>query len=170
MRVSGALGDNFASHRPAATGVASELSGKDYAIEMARAVLPALNIDRNSDTALLRHSGANGTPGPAPALAPCVGLPASRSLRRGKKLSGETSPTMHSVYIAGRHTTVRLEPVIWETLRGIARQQGVAVHDLITVINQNRIASSLTSAIRAYVVIYLVAQALPDALPAHLFS
>jgi len=54
----------------------------------------------------------------------------------------------HNVYVDGHRTTVRLEPVIWETLRGIARQQGVTVNDIVSAINRDRITSSgLTSAI-----------------------
>ena len=76
----------------------------------------------------------------------------------------------HTIFVDGNRTTVRLEPVIWDALREIARQQGASVHDLVSAINRRGLASSLTSAIRAYVVAYLLAQALPGAPPANLFQ
>jgi len=74
---------------------------------------------------------------------------------------------MHNVVVDGRRTTVRLEPVIWDALRDIARQKEVTVHDLVSDVNRRRTASSLSSGIRAYVVIYLSA-GLRDALSARL--
>jgi predicted DNA-binding ribbon-helix-helix protein len=71
------------------------------------------------------------------------------------------------IYVDGHRTSVRLEAVFWETLRGIARQQDVSVHYLVSVINRNRVASSLTSAIRTYVVTYLIAQGPDEGLLSH---
>jgi predicted DNA-binding ribbon-helix-helix protein len=73
-------------------------------------------------------------------------------------MSGATSLISRRVYVDGHRTSVRLETVFWETLRGIASQQNVSVYHLVSVINRNRIATSLTSAIRTYVVTYLLAQ------------
>lgn len=69
--------------------------------------------------------------------------------------SFRSSLVMHNVIIDGRRTTVRVEPVMWDTLRGIARQQKVTLNDLVSDINRRRTDSGLTSAIRVYVVIYL---------------
>jgi predicted DNA-binding ribbon-helix-helix protein len=74
---------------------------------------------------------------------------------------GPSSLVMHNLVVDGHRTTVRLEPVIWDALRDIARQQEVTVHDLVSAINRRRIASSLSSAIRAYVVVYLSARLRP---------
>jgi len=82
---------------------------------------------------------------------------------------GETSLISRHIYVDGHRTSVRLEAVFWETLRAIARRQNVSVHHLVSVINRNRIRSSLTSAIRIYVVTYLIAQAPTEGLPSHLF-
>jgi predicted DNA-binding ribbon-helix-helix protein len=64
---------------------------------------------------------------------------------------------MHNVVVAGHRTSVRIEPAIWEALKGIARQQGVTLHELVSDIDRARPASSLSSAIRAFVVIQLSA-------------
>ena len=75
----------------------------------------------------------------------------------------------HNVYVAGHRTSVRLEPVIWRALQDIARQQKVTVHDLVSDIDRRRtVSGGLSSAIRAYVVVYLsggVARALST--PSH---
>lgn len=64
---------------------------------------------------------------------------------------------MHNIVVAGRRTSIRIEPAIWEALKSIARQQGVSVHELVSDIDRARPASSLSSAIRAFVVVQLSA-------------
>jgi predicted DNA-binding ribbon-helix-helix protein len=61
----------------------------------------------------------------------------------------------HNVYVAGKRTSVRLEPVIWDALQGIASRQEIGLHDLVSEIDRRRTAQNLSSAIRAYVVGYL---------------
>jgi predicted DNA-binding ribbon-helix-helix protein len=67
----------------------------------------------------------------------------------------EPSPsalTIRNIVVAGHRTSVRLEPLMWEALRDIARLQGVGLNDLVTEIDRRRQASSLTAAIRVYIV------------------
>jgi len=71
---------------------------------------------------------------------------------------------MHNVYVAGHRTNVRLEPIIWDTLQGVARQKEITVHDLVSEIDRQRTVGTLSSAIRAYVVAYLLSR-LPEDLP-----
>ena len=59
---------------------------------------------------------------------------------------------IHNVVVAGRRTSVRLEPAMWEALHDVARRLGVTIHDLVTRIDRERSASSLTAAIRVYIV------------------
>src|SRR3954468_21653131 len=69
----------------------------------------------------------------------------------------EKSPSslvIHNVVVSGRRTSVRLEPVMWEALQDIARRQERTVHDLVTQIDRERTASSLTAAIRVYIVAF----------------
>jgi predicted DNA-binding ribbon-helix-helix protein len=63
-----------------------------------------------------------------------------------------TSLTIRNVVVAGHRTSVRLEPVMWEALREIARGREMAVNDLVTEIDRSRGAPSLTAAIRVYIV------------------
>jgi predicted DNA-binding ribbon-helix-helix protein len=62
-----------------------------------------------------------------------------------------SSLAIHNVVVAGRRTSVRLEPVMWEALQDIARQRKVTTNDLVTVIAAQQTASSLTAAIRVYI-------------------
>lgn len=80
--------------------------------------------------------------------------------------SSSSSLAIHNVVVAGHRTSVRLEPVMWEALRDIARQRRVSVHDLVTAIDRQRRESSLTAAIRVYIVNYYRAAAVLSGQPA----
>jgi predicted DNA-binding ribbon-helix-helix protein len=71
-----------------------------------------------------------------------------------------SSLVIHNVVVGGRRTSVRLEPVMWDALRDIARRQGMTIHDLVTDIERERTASSLTAAIRVHIVDFYRAAAL----------
>lgn len=77
------------------------------------------------------------------------GLPRRSPRDRDKSLS---SLVIRNVVVAGRRTSVRLEPVMWEALQDIARRQERTIHDVVTQIDRERTASSLTAAIRIYIV------------------
>ena len=58
-----------------------------------------------------------------------------------------------NVFLDDHKTTVRLEPVMWEALEGIARHQGMTRQDVIRQIDLHRgYGEGLTSAIRIYIV------------------
>jgi predicted DNA-binding ribbon-helix-helix protein len=59
---------------------------------------------------------------------------------------------MRNIVVAGHRTSVRLEPIMWDALCDIAQRRGVSVNDLVTEIDQQRNASSLTPGIRVYIV------------------
>jgi predicted DNA-binding ribbon-helix-helix protein len=63
-----------------------------------------------------------------------------------------SSLVIRNVIVAGRRTSVRLEPMMWDALHDIARRMGVPIHDVVTQIDHHRTASSLTAAIRVYIV------------------
>jgi predicted DNA-binding ribbon-helix-helix protein len=62
------------------------------------------------------------------------------------------SLTIRNVVVAGHRTSVRLEPVMWEALRDIARRRDMPLNHLVTEIARRRTAPSLTAAIRVYIV------------------
>ena len=69
-----------------------------------------------------------------------------------KRISPSSSLVIHNVVVAGHRTSVRLEPTMWEALREIARQRDTNLNELVTEIDRRRDASSLTAAIRVYIV------------------
>ncbi len=87
-----------------------------------------------------------------------AGLP--RRLRRTHD-NAPSSLVIHNVVVGAHRTSVRLEPVMWDALQDIANQQHVTVHDLVTDIDRERSASSLTAAIRVYIVDFYRSAALP---------
>ena len=72
---------------------------------------------------------------------------------------GPSSLVIRNVVVAGHRTSVRLEPVMWEALADIAGRRGRTVNELVTEIDRDRSASSLTAAIRVYIVDYYRAAA-----------
>ena len=102
-------------------------------------------------------------PAPANPAASALG-PVFRRRSHDERDGGRSSLLMHNLVVDGHRTTVRLEPVIWDALLDIARDQEVTVHALVSAINRRRTASSLSSAIRAHVVVYL-STGLRDAAP-----
>jgi predicted DNA-binding ribbon-helix-helix protein len=69
---------------------------------------------------------------------------------------GAPTSSLHQFYLAigGRRTSVRLEPEMWNAFHEIATEQGKTVNTVATEIDNLRIASTLTSAIRLYIVRY----------------
>jgi len=65
--------------------------------------------------------------------------------------SGSTL-VIRNIVVGGRRTSVRLEPTMWEALREISRRREMSLHALVTEIDRERTASSLTAAIRVYIV------------------
>lgn len=62
------------------------------------------------------------------------------------------SQNIHNIVVAGRRTSVRLEPAMWEALRKIAGRQGRSIHEIATEIRRERPITKLTAAIRGYIV------------------
>ena len=72
--------------------------------------------------------------------------------RTRKRHRDETSLRIRNVVVAGHRTSVRLEPLMWDSLQEIAMEQGLNVNQLVTQIKRSAGRSSLTSAIRVYIV------------------
>lgn len=59
-----------------------------------------------------------------------------------------------NVTVGNHRTSIRLEPAMWEALHQICRREGKTLHELVTEIERERAQSSLTAAIRVYVMTY----------------
>jgi predicted DNA-binding ribbon-helix-helix protein len=64
-----------------------------------------------------------------------------------------------NVTVAGRRTSMRLEPPMWEALQQICLREGKLLNELVTEIDRQRSESSLTAAIRVYLLRYFLAAA-----------
>ena len=56
-------------------------------------------------------------------------------------------------------TSMRLEPAMWEALQQICRREDKSLNELVTEIDRQRVESSLTAAIRVYLLRYFCAAA-----------
>lgn len=82
----------------------------------------------------------------------------------------ERSPERHdgstlvnrNVIVERRRTSLRLEPAMWDALAEICRCEEISLHDLCTLIDRRRHASSLTAAIRVFILAYFRAAATED--------
>ena len=68
--------------------------------------------------------------------------------------AGESTLVLGNVVVAGHRTSVRLEPAIWEALEEIVQRESKNLNELVTEIDRTRSESSLTAAIRVFVVRY----------------
>ena len=59
-----------------------------------------------------------------------------------------------SLVVAGRYTSICLEEAFWNALNEIAALKDVRVQDLVSVIDQERHNSNLSSAIRLFILAY----------------
>ena len=59
-----------------------------------------------------------------------------------------------NVTIAGRRTSVRLEPFMWQCLDDICTRENLTPHQFCTEVDRHRRASSLTAAIRVAILAY----------------
>lgn len=64
-----------------------------------------------------------------------------------------------NVTVAGHRTSIRLEPVMWEALHQVCRRERKTLNQLVTEIDRNRAESSLTAAIRVFLLRYFSAAA-----------
>ena len=79
-------------------------------------------------------------------------VPPRRTAPPLRKQHTGSSLVIRNVVVGGHRTSVRLEPTMWDALADIARHSRKSLHQLVTEIEQSRTASSLTAAIRVFIV------------------
>ncbi len=80
-------------------------------------------------------------------------------LAEGRAVPGASTLVNRNVTIGGRRTSLRLEPAMWDALGEICRREEMSQHELCAMIDERRRASSLTAAIRVFIVNYFRAAA-----------
>ena len=69
--------------------------------------------------------------------------------------SRRSSLVSRNVSINGHRTSIRLEPEMWQALRDIATRERCTIHAICTLVAmRKRATSSLTAAIRVFVMLY----------------
>jgi predicted DNA-binding ribbon-helix-helix protein len=59
-----------------------------------------------------------------------------------------------NVTVAGRRTSLRMEPEMWDALQEAATREGLSLHDFCTAVAKRRGAYSMTAAIRVHLLDY----------------
>jgi predicted DNA-binding ribbon-helix-helix protein len=65
-----------------------------------------------------------------------------------------TTLRSRNIIVDTHRTSMRLEPEMWEGLTDIARRERITINELCSRVNARRRQSSLTSAIRVYILAY----------------
>lgn len=71
-------------------------------------------------------------------------------------------PVCRNVQLADRRTSVRMEPVMWNSLQDIGLREGLSVNEICSNIDQIRGPLGLTQAIRVFIVGYYRAPGKPE--------
>jgi predicted DNA-binding ribbon-helix-helix protein len=84
------------------------------------------------------------------------GCACRHSLKLNPAFDPSMSTTLQSrnVLIDRHRTSMRLEPEMWEALSDIARREGLSINHLCSRVSLGRKQSSLTSAMRVFVLAY----------------
>jgi predicted DNA-binding ribbon-helix-helix protein len=80
-------------------------------------------------------------------------------LAESRAAPGVSTLVNRNVTIGRRRTSLRLEPAMWDALGEICRREEMSQHQLCAMIDERRRASSLTAAIRVFIVNYFRAAA-----------
>jgi predicted DNA-binding ribbon-helix-helix protein len=67
---------------------------------------------------------------------------------------GTSTLVNRNVFVGTRRTSLRLEPAMWDALMEICRREEMTIHQLCALVDERRRASSLTAAIRVFIVTY----------------
>lgn len=65
-----------------------------------------------------------------------------------------SSLVSRNVTVAGKRTSVRLEPEMWRALEEICRRESTSINAFCTEVGRKNRPSSFTSALRAEIVLY----------------
>ncbi len=94
-----------------------------------------------------------------------MGLLGEKSSKKANSVDGNVRSTLVSrnVTVYGRRTSIRLEPEMWEALKDVAKKERCSVHNLCTLVFLRKNGdTSLTAAIRVFLMLYFKAAATED--------
>ncbi len=80
-----------------------------------------------------------------------------------EETGSRTTLISKNVTVGGRRTSIRLEPEMWMAIREISIREKCTIHDICTLVNiRKRPGTSLTAAIRSFLMLYFRAAATED--------
>ncbi len=94
-----------------------------------------------------------------------MGLLGEKSSKKANSVDCNVRSTLVSrnVTVYGRRTSIRLEPEMWEALKDVAKKERCSVHNLCTLVFLRKNGdTSLTAAIRVFLMLYFKAAATED--------
>ncbi len=59
-----------------------------------------------------------------------------------------------NIAVSGRRTSIRIEDELWSAANELCMREGMTLHELCTLIDQYRGVSSLTAALRVFLIVY----------------
>lgn len=59
-----------------------------------------------------------------------------------------------NITVAGRRTSMRLEPEMWDAFDEVCRRESKTIHEICTLVNTHKGRSSLTAALRVFILSY----------------
>jgi predicted DNA-binding ribbon-helix-helix protein len=77
--------------------------------------------------------------------------PSPPAVPRGRR---DSTLLNRNIWIGRRRTSLRLEPAMWQALEEVAATSGLTIHQLCTMIDERRRESSLTAAVRVFLLLY----------------
>lgn len=63
---------------------------------------------------------------------------------------------LHNIRVAGRRTSIRLEPEMWAALDVICAREKMTHHDFVTAVARKRESGGLTARIRVAILAYFM--------------
>jgi predicted DNA-binding ribbon-helix-helix protein len=75
---------------------------------------------------------------------------------------GPSTLVNRNVFIGRHRTSIRLEPAMWDSLAEICSREDMSLHEVCSLIDARRQASSLTAAIRVFTLTYFRVAATED--------
>lgn len=70
----------------------------------------------------------------------------------------DQTPVCRNIYVSGRRTSVRMEPVMWQSLDEIRERENMTLNQLCGLIDSVRGQAGLTAALRIFIISYFRAQ------------
>lgn len=82
-------------------------------------------------------------------------------MTNGREKNNQAHLVCRNVTVNGRRTSLRMEPLLWASLREIAERESMTINRICSEIDQRRGHANLTAALRVFIISYYRNAALP---------